>query len=175
MKPTHALREHHDELVRKVQDFEQVLDSLPRISAANLSEVVARQVDFLQNEIKNHAAAEEVSLYPEVDFLACSHGCKISSTMKIDHEYLGTYIDRLAEVAEQLDPGRVPEFQRLGWELVAILKLHFDKEERVFLPLIDAGYTEEEVERRIVKRMEKIEGKQDVEAIRGQSAGYDYV
>jgi iron-sulfur cluster repair protein YtfE (RIC family) len=63
----------------------------------------------------------------------------------------------------------------LGWELVAILKLHFDKEERVFLPLIDAGYTEEEVERRIVKRMEKIEGKQNVEAIRSQSAGFDYV
>jgi len=175
MKPTHTLREHHDELMLKIQNFEQVLAKLPNLTPDELNWVVREQVAFLQNEIKNHAAAEEDSFYPEVDFLACSHGCKISSTMKIDHEYLRTYIDRLAEVAEQLAPGRVPEFQRLGWELVAILKLHFDKEERVFLPLIDAGYTEEEVERRIVKRMEKIEGKQDVEAIRGQSAGYDYV
>ncbi len=173
MKPTHALREHHDRLVRNVLDLEQVLDSLPRVSAVNLSEVVARQVAFLQNEIKKHAAADEASLYPEVDFLANAHGCKISDTIKIDNEYIGTCIDRLAELAEELTPVRVPEFQRLGWELTAILKLQFAKEERVFLPLLDAGYTEEEVARRIVKRMEQIEVRLNIMG-KAADVGYDY-
>jgi hemerythrin-like domain-containing protein len=77
--------------------------------------------------------------------------------MEIDHEYIAGYIDRLVEMTLELSPRKVPEFQRLGWELVAILKLHFDKEERVYLPLLDAKYTEKEVQTRIVEKMDLFE------------------
>jgi hemerythrin-like domain-containing protein len=160
MKPTHALREEHDMLVQKIQEFEEVLDVLPRLPQDDLERVVGREVDFLQKEIKSHAAAEEKYLYTEVDYL-CGHcrdaGVKTSATMEIDHEYIAAYIDRLAEMASSIRSGTIPEFQRTGWELVAILKLHFDKEERVYLSLLDSRFTEEEVERRIVRRMEQYE------------------
>ncbi len=164
MKPTHALREEHDCLMRKIQEFEEVLDVLPRLPQEDLERVVQREVDFLQKEIKNHAAAEEKYLYTEVDYLSgcgCGHyreaGVKTSATMEIDHEYIAAYIDRLAELAGGIHSQNFADFQRAGWELAAILKLHFDKEERVYLALLDARFTEEEIERRIVQRMEQYE------------------
>ena len=160
MKPTHALREEHDALVRKIQEFEEVLDVLPSMPREDRERVVAGQVHFLQKDIKNHATAEERYLYTEIDYL-CGHcrgtGVKTSATMEIDHEYIAAYIDRLAELAPAAAGGGLAEFQRTGWELVAILKLHFDKEERVYLSLLDERYTEEEVERKIVRRMEQFE------------------
>lgn len=160
MKPTHALREEHDMLVQKIQEFEEVLDVLPRLPQEDLQRVVREQVTFLQKEIKDHAAAEEKYLYTEVDYL-CGHcrdaGVKTSATMEIDHEYIGAYIDRLAEIAFSIQIDNLAAFQRAGWELVAILKLHFDKEERVYLSLLDSRFTEEEVEKRIVRRMEQYE------------------
>lgn len=158
MKPTHALREEHDLLMSRIQNFEEVLEALPSLPQEDLERVVKEQVAFLQKEIKDHAAAEEKYLYTEIDYL-CGHcrgtGVKTSATMEIDHEYIGAYIERLSEMADAISSRRVAEFQRAGWELVAILKLHFDKEERVYLKLLDERFTEEEIERKIVRRMEQ--------------------
>jgi hemerythrin-like domain-containing protein len=164
MKPTHTLREEHDELIHKIQNFEEALGALPSLPQEDLEQVIRQQVDFLQKEIKSHAAAEEKYLYTEVDYLsecACDHcrnvGVKTSATMEIDHEYIAGYIDRLVDMAPGISSQTLPDFQRTGWELVAILKLHFDKEERVYLTLLDSCFTEEEIERRIVRRMEQYE------------------
>jgi hemerythrin-like domain-containing protein len=160
MKPTHTLREEHDELMHKIQEFEEVLDTLPTLPQQDLEQVIRRQVNFLQKEIKTHAAAEEKYLYAEIDYL-CGHcrdvGVKTSATMEIDHEYIAAYIERLADMAPAISSQTLADFQRAGWELVAILKLHFDKEERVFLALLDSRFTEEEIEKRIVRRMEQYE------------------
>jgi iron-sulfur cluster repair protein YtfE (RIC family) len=157
MKPTHTLREHHDQLMLKVQSFEEVLAKLPHLSQSELERALRDQLAFLQNDIKSHAAAEEAFLYTEVDNLAGSSVFKTTGTMEIDHEYIAGYIGRLAEMAAGLSSRRIPEIQRLGWELVAILKLHFDKEERVYLPLLDSLLTEKEVQTRIVEKMDLFE------------------
>jgi hypothetical protein len=68
MKPTHTLREHHDELMLKIQNFEQVLARLPHLVPPELDRVVREQVAFLREDIKSHAAAEEAFLYAEVNY-----------------------------------------------------------------------------------------------------------
>lgn len=160
MKPTHALRKEHELLLSRIQAFEEVLNALPSLPWGDAGQNVAREVEFLQREIKNHAAAEEKYLYTEVDYL-CGHdrnaGVKTSATMAIDHEYIAAYIDRLTGLAMTLSPQTLADFQRTGWELIATLRLHFDKEERVYLTLLDERFTGEEVERRIVRRMEQLE------------------
>ncbi len=157
MRPTHTLREHHDELMLKVQNFEQVLARLPHLVAPELERVVREQVAFLREDIKSHATAEEAFLYPEINNLAGPSGYRTTSTMEIDHEYIAGYIERLAEMAVDISPRKVGEFQRVGWELAAIMKLHFDKEERVYLPMLDASFSEKDVQLRIVDRMELFE------------------
>jgi hemerythrin-like domain-containing protein len=157
MKPTHALREHHDLLMRRIQEFEQFVDRLPTLEPAGLKSAVQFQIEFLVSEIKSHARSEERYLYPEVDFLTSPNGMKNTATMRIDHEYIAAYIDRLAEMAPAIALQTIPQFQRTAWELLAILKLHFDKEEQVYLPLLDNFYTEEEVQGRIVEKMEQFE------------------
>jgi hemerythrin-like domain-containing protein len=157
MKPTHALREHHNHLMLEIQSFEQIVEKLPYLIPEELKRTVEEQVAFLKKEIIPHAASEEKYLYKEVDYLTCRHEVKTSATMEIDHEYIGAYIERLADLAAKINPKTVPEFQRVTWELGAILKLHFDKEERVYLPLLDSNYTEEEVNQRIVEKMEQLE------------------
>ena len=157
MKPTHALREHHDHLMQEIQNFEQAIESLPDLAPGEVKPTAQEQVAFLVAEIKPHAQAEEKFLYTEVDYLTNPAGMKVTATMKIDHEYISAYIERLADLASKVNPKTVPEFQRASWELLAILKLHFDKEERVYLSLLDNIYTEEEVQHRIVEKMERYE------------------
>lgn len=157
MKPTHTLREHHDELRLKVQNLEQVLATLPHLVSLELERVVREQVAFLHGDIKSHAAAEEAFLYPEINNLAGPSRYKTTGTMEIDHEYIAGYIERLAEMRLDISPRKVPEFQRVGWELLAILKLHFDKEERIYLPMLDERLSEKEVQARIVDKMELFE------------------
>ncbi len=157
MKPTHALREHHDHLMLEIQKFEEAIELLSELAPGEVKPMAQEQVAFLVAEIKPHAVAEEKYLYTEVDYLTNPAGMKVTATMKIDHEYIDAYIERLADLASKINPKTVPEFQRVAWELAAILKLHFDKEERVYLPLLDNIYTEEEVQYRIVEKMERYE------------------
>jgi iron-sulfur cluster repair protein YtfE (RIC family) len=157
MKPTHTLREHQDELRLKVQNFEQVLATLPHLSRPELERAVREQILFLREDVKSHAAAEEASLYPELNALAGNPAFSATATMEIDHEFIAGYIERLAEMRLDISPRKIGEFQRVGWELAAILKLHFDKEERVYLPLLDSRLTEKEVQTRIVEKMDVFE------------------
>ena len=157
MKPTHVLREHHEELRLKLQHFEQILATLPHLPPPELARAVREQILFLREDVKSHAAAEEASLYPEVNTLAGSPGFNVTATMEIDHEYIAGYIERLAEMRLDISPRKVGEFQRVGWELLAILKVHFEKEERVYLPFLDSKLTEKEIQERIVERMDVFE------------------
>lgn len=172
MKPTHYLREHHDHLVLEMEGFEELVDKLPYLKLDELKPAVLEKVDFLKNEIIPHAASEERYLYKEIDYLACRESLmRPSSTMEIDHEYIKAYIERLAELAGNISPKSVPEFQRSAWELLAIIKLHFDKEERVYLPLLDKMYTEEEVQHRIAEKMERYEEESHLAARREADGG----
>ena len=112
---------------------------------------------FLKGDLLPHAQGEEAHLYPAVDPLVKAYGTA-TATMIIDHEYITSYIDRIAEVIGSLSlqhkaggtavgQTNLSALQRLSLQLEAVLTAHLDKEERVYIPLFEKYLPEEEQQR----------------------------
>jgi len=118
---------------------------------------------FLREELLPHAHAEELHLYPAVDPIIKERG-KPTATMVIDHEFISRTIHRIEDEILALERGaptdegtRVKrELDRLLLALEAVVALHMDKEERVYLPLLEQHLDEQSL-RRVIDDMERRE------------------
>ena len=125
--------------------FWQLLTAL----AAPIDELrrdVDRAYDFLAHHLLPHAQAEDAALYPTVQQVLGSPDA--TRTMSRDHVEVGTYIAELASLRKglgggSLNPEQTAQLRRVLYGLYAILKLHFAKEEEVYLPILDQRLTPE--------------------------------
>lgn len=145
---TDAIRRHHGQLASRLSSHMAAITS----AKTGRSERQAF-VTFLKDELMPHAGGEEHSLYPRIDFLIREYG-RGSATMSVDHEFIADYVRRIELAADALaeatgDRAREihAELERLALKLETILTLHLDKEERIYLPLIEKRLPETEQER----------------------------
>ncbi|HEY8487383.1 MAG TPA: DUF2249 domain-containing protein [Limnochordales bacterium] len=136
-----AFRAHHRELLARMDEH------LRRLETDGQLECLAQLVTFLERDLLPHARGEERHLYPAVEPLVQRFG-RATATMAVDHEFIEAYVARLAQLArraagqpQQEHPTAVKEAAGLARELAAILRLHTEKEERVYLPLIQQHLT----------------------------------
>jgi uncharacterized protein (DUF2249 family)/hemerythrin-like domain-containing protein len=146
-KLTEVMRRHHGALAKKLAEHvAAVAGGTPKPADAGAF------VDFLNGELLPHAIGEERHLYPRVDFLLHEYGGG-TATMSVDHEFIADYVARIDRAANELRTARgedarelEAELRRLAFKLEAILMLHLEKEERVYLPLVEKHLPETEQE-----------------------------
>ncbi len=136
---TSVIREHHaritEELARRVDA------ALDRGARDDLDALIA----LLSGELLEHARAEQEHLYPLVDRLVHDHG-RATATMDIDHEFIAAHVEGVVTAVERLrvTTERQPrmaarnEVRAALLRLSTLLEVHLEKEERVYLPLVDA-------------------------------------
>ncbi len=95
-------------------------------------------------ELIPHAEAEDQALYPVVEKLMGAPG--VTATMSRDHAEVGRLTEELAALRFRLTVGSVGEVQakalrRVLYGLYALVKVHFAKEEEIYLPLLDGRLT----------------------------------
>jgi iron-sulfur cluster repair protein YtfE (RIC family) len=98
--------------------------------------------EFLAYHLIPHAQAEDVALYPAVQKVLGSPDS--TRTMTRDHVEVGRYIEQLAELQQELAPRNFKALQRILYGLYALVKVHFAKEEEVYLPILEARLTPDE-------------------------------
>ena len=144
---TQPLREEHKELLPHIESFRTAADA---IGSAPV-EVVRRQVDevydFLLHHLLPHAQAEEEALYPVVGKVMGA--LEATGTMSRDHVEVGRLTEELSSLRTQLAAGtiegsRAQALRRVLYGLYALVKVHFAKEEEVYLPILDARLSPEE-------------------------------
>ncbi len=139
-----AIRAHHRELSDTLKtQAEALADGRTNANPQAL-------VEFLEKDLLPHARGEEKSLYPVVDELVRDHS-KATATMNIDHEIIGKYVRQIKETAQSLNtapdverPALRRGLGRLALKLDALFELHLQKEERVYLPLMEKYLSAEE-------------------------------
>jgi uncharacterized protein (DUF2249 family)/hemerythrin-like domain-containing protein len=144
---TDAMRRHHGALAKKMAaHVAATADGAPKSAAVDAF------VAFLKNELLPHSVGEERHLYPRVDFLLHEYG-RSTATMSVDHEFIADCIARIEQTAQELREapgGRAPELEaelrRLAFTFEAVLILHLEKEERIYLPLVEKHLDEIEQE-----------------------------
>ena len=143
---TQPLREEHKELFPSVDRIRQVAELIGEASISEVRQGVEEVYDFLAYHLKPHAEAEDAALYPVVQKVLGSPDA--TRTMSRDHVEVGRYIEELASVSENLsDPALTSEqtqsLRRVLYGVYALVKVHFAKEEEVYLPILDQRLTPE--------------------------------
>ncbi len=141
---TQPLRDEHKELYPNVNRILKVAESVGEAPFAEIQRGVDEVYDFLAHHLKPHAQAEEAVLYPTVQSAIGSE--EATQTMARDHVEVGRYIDELAELRQGLTRAsltqvQIKALQRVLYGVYALLKVHFAKEEEVYLPILDKRLT----------------------------------
>lgn len=148
-----AIRKHHRKILETLQGHLQTLRRRPE------PESLRALLHFLKADLLPHAVGEERALYPAVEPLLKAWG-QATATMVVDHEFIRRYIEALEALAERLrttsDVAELwDEVESQLLQLDAVLRLHLEKEERVYLPLV-AQHLSESVQQSILDRMHEV-------------------
>ena len=153
---TQPLRDEHKELFPHVDRIRQAAELIGEAPLTEVRRAVEEVYDFLAYHLKPHAEAEEAVLYPVVQQVLGSPDA--TRTMGRDHVEVGRYIEELAslkaELTDQpLTSAQANALRRALFGVYALLKIHFAKEEEVYLPILDRGLTPEAAQE-MFERME---------------------
>lgn len=139
---TQPLRDEHKELIPHIEQILEVADGIPEAPLEQIRAGVKEVYEFLAYHLIPHAKAEDAALYPAVQKVLGSSDA--TRTMSRDHVEVGRYIEELAELQQRLSPQNFKSLQRLLYGLYAIVKLHFAKEEEVYLPILEERLSPEQ-------------------------------
>ncbi len=153
---TQPLREEHKELFPSVDRIRQVAELIGDAPIAEIRRGVDEVYDFLANHLKPHAEAEDAALYPVVQSVLGSPDA--TKTMSRDHLEVGRYIEELASLRraltdQPLTPTQATSLRHVLFGVYALVKVHFAKEEEVYLPILDQRLTPESAQE-MFERME---------------------
>lgn len=146
---TQPLRDEHKELIPHVEHLRTLADSVGQVPLEALRKELADVGDFLSHHLIPHAHAEDAALYPVVCKLLGSP--EATATMSRDHVEVGRLAAELealrGQVSAPLGNATARELRRVLYGLYALVKVHFAKEEELYVPLLDKGLTAEEARR----------------------------
>ena len=130
-RPTEAFRDEHRHLMVHVGQIRLAAADVGDLTTEEREAVVGNVLDFLRGTLLPHAEWEEQVLYAAVGELLGD--ARATAAMTRDHVAIGRLIDALAETGSS-DVARLRE---LLYGLHALITVHFEKEEEIYLPLLD--------------------------------------
>jgi hemerythrin-like domain-containing protein len=144
---TQPLRDEHKELMPHVETLKIAGDAIHESLTSSDLAYIDNASTFLTHHLIPHAKAEEKALYPVVQKVMGSK--EGTSTMSRDHieiERLSKELDLLRSkiTGSKISLKQANDLRRVLYGLYGIVKLHFAKEEEVYLPMLDAQLKPEE-------------------------------
>ena len=130
--PAAVIRSEHRELISGVARLGLLAERFSGSDVDQLGGEVQDVIKFLGDELLPHARAAERLIYPQVRRVLRAEA-KTTATMEYDHRR----IERLAgDLERAAAAGRSEEVRALLQQLATTVRLHFDKEEELYLPLL---------------------------------------
>lgn len=142
-----ALRDEHRHLLPHIEELRTTAAAVGHVDTAQLTERLVGNVAFLERHLLPHARAEDDVLYPVVAELL--GGPDTTATMRRDHEEVAGLTKELAALRDRAVGGGEDvdeDLRRVLYGLHAVVRLHFAKEEEVYVPLLEHGLSEERAE-----------------------------
>jgi iron-sulfur cluster repair protein YtfE (RIC family) len=147
---TQPLREEHQELLPHIEQLRMAADSVGDVPAETLRRSIDAVYAFLVEHLIPHAQAEDQTLYPMVAKVMGAP--QATATMRRDHAEVVRLTEELGVLRAQLAGAplsneRAKALHRVLYGLYALVRVHFAKEEEIYLPLLDAQLTPDEAQR----------------------------
>jgi len=131
------------EIAHRLEALVEAGDAIGSAPLAEQRERVESSYRFLTEHLIPHAVAEDKVLYVEVDRLLGGRGeTGATDTMRRDHAEVARLTEELGEVRAKLSEGELDadwqrRARRILYGLHTLIRVHFAKEEEVYLPLLD--------------------------------------
>ncbi|OGO26273.1 MAG: hypothetical protein A2136_09450 [Chloroflexi bacterium RBG_16_54_11] len=144
---TQPLRDEHKELYPHIESLRTAGDVVSEELTPTAYASVDEAYNFLTHHLIPHALAEDKALYPVVQKVMGA--VKATATMSRDHVEVGRLTEELGSLRIQTAPGtinpdQVRSLRRVLYGLFTLVKVHFAKEEEIYLPLLDANLSVDE-------------------------------
>lgn len=147
MSVTKPLRDEHRELLPRVESLRAAAETTEG-DGNTLLTALDDALAFLHHDLIPHARAEDAALYPKVEQVMHAPGA--TATMRRDHVEVVALTTELQQLRGALSGQPTVDqrraVQRVLYGLYAVIRLHFAKEEEVYLPVLDAGLAPDEAE-----------------------------
>jgi iron-sulfur cluster repair protein YtfE (RIC family) len=144
---TQPLRDEHKALYPQVETLRLAGDVVNESLTSLAHDKIEQAYNFLTRQLIPHAQAEDKALYPMVE--KAMGAPQATATMSRDHveverltQELGTLRVHKTQLSVTFE--QVMALRRVLYGLYTLIKLHFAKEEEIYLPLLDAKLTAEE-------------------------------
>jgi heavy metal translocating P-type ATPase len=139
-----SLRSEHDRLIPRLDSIRATADSLDSVTPEQAVAALKETQAFLTEEILPHEANDEEEIYPLMTEIL--PGDDPLATMSRTHREIFHLVDVLQRQMSDLqpsgpDPADIRDLRRTLYGLHAILRLHFDQEEELYLTLHDSQVT----------------------------------
>ena len=134
---TDALGKEHQALLPDIDELRTIADNVDEMPQQEVWRSLDGVHQFLTRHLMPHAAAEEEALYPEVAKILGSP--QATETMSRDHVEVTRLTEQLGWLRSQgpiFDPEQMKNLRRVLYGLHTLLKVHFAKEEEIYLPLL---------------------------------------
>ena len=146
---TQPLRDEHKALYPQVENLRLAGDVVNESLTSLAHDKIEQAYNFLTRQLIPHAQAEEKAIYPMIQ--KAMGAAEATATMTRDHvevERLTQELGSLRVHKTQLSITfeQVSALRRVLYGLYALVKLHFAKEEEIFLPLLDSKLSAEEAQ-----------------------------
>lgn len=138
---TQPLRDEHRELLPELEVLREAADGIELPLAQDR---IADALQFLTGHLIPHAEAEDAALYPVVGRVMGA--ARATATMSRDHVEVGRLTQELSETLKGWSgtSDERMEGRRVLYGLYALIKVHFAKEEEIYLPLLDESLSADE-------------------------------
>jgi len=145
---TQPLRDEHKELFPYVELLRQAGNAAAEGAVReNLRLLAGDAYEFLAHHLIPHAQAEDQALYPVVQRVMGA--TQATATMSRDHQEVGDLTNQLKALLPLLEKDvliadQANDLRRILYGLYSLVKVHFAKEEEIYLPLLDASLSQAE-------------------------------
>jgi iron-sulfur cluster repair protein YtfE (RIC family) len=144
---TQSLHDDHKELLLPIENLRRLADQLDELTPLAIREKVDEVYRFLTRKLIPHAQAEEQVLYPALGKLLGAG--QATAVMSHDHQEIERLVGELATLhlytaGKGLLPAQFHDLRRVLYGLYTLIQVHFAKEERFYIPLLDEKLNPEE-------------------------------
>ncbi len=143
------LRIEHRALLPHIEDLRKTADGVGTLPVPELRNRVDEVYSFLADHLIPHAEAEDAALYPVV--ARVMGAAESTATMSRDHAEVGRLtrelnVLRLGLSGRARSEAHERGLRRVLYGLYALVRVHFAKEEELYLPLLEAHLTASQAE-----------------------------
>ncbi|WP_431914329.1 hemerythrin domain-containing protein [Nonomuraea jabiensis] len=137
---TQQLHDEHAHLLPHIETLRTVADTVGQTTPEALGIALADLQAFLTDHLIPHAEAEDRVLYPVI--ARVMGAAEATATMSRDHVEVGRLTRELGTLREAVDregltDDRQAALRRVLYGLYTLVKVHFAKEEEIYLPLLE--------------------------------------